>query len=48
VDARDDLADARLDASLVTELGDVFATLADDDAGIFCADKGTEGEDVLR
>ena len=47
VDAWDDLADAGLDARLVTEVCDVFTALADDDASIFCGDEGTEGEGVL-
>ena len=45
--AGDDLADAGLDAGLFAEVGDVFASLADDDAGVFGADEGAEGEDVM-
>ena len=47
VNTWDDLADARLDACLVAEVGDVFTTLSDDDASIFRGDEGTEGEGVL-
>lgn len=47
VDARDDLADASLDTGLVTEIGNIFASLSDDDAGVLGADKSSESEDVL-
>lgn len=47
MNARDDLADASLDASLVAEVGDVFTTLSNDDASIFCSDEGPESESVL-
>lgn len=47
MDAWNDFADASLDTGLVAELSNIFAALADDDAGVFCADEGTEGEDVL-
>lgn len=45
--ARDDLADASLDAGLVTEVGNIFASLSDDDAGVLGADKSSESENVL-
>lgn len=45
--ARDDLADAGLDAGLVTEIGNIFASLSDDDAGVLGADKSSESEGVL-
>jgi hypothetical protein len=47
MDARDDLADTSLYAGLVTEISDIFASLADDDAGIFGADERTQGEGIL-
>lgn len=47
MDTGDDLAHARLDAGLFTEVGDVFTSLSDDDACVFCGDEGTEGEGLL-
>jgi hypothetical protein len=40
MNTRDDLADASLDASLLTEFSDVFATFADDDSCVLCAHQG--------
>lgn len=48
MDTGDDLANAGLDAGLVTQICDVFAGLAYDDAGVFCAYKGAEGEGLLE
>jgi hypothetical protein len=47
MDAGDDLADACLDASLFTQVSDIFAGLSDDDACVLSADEGAEGEGVL-
>ena len=47
MDTWDDLADAGLDACLVSEIGDVFATFPNDDAGVLGADKSAEGERLL-
>jgi len=45
--ARDDFADAGLDASLLPEVSHIFSSLSNDDAGVFCANEGTEGEGVV-
>lgn len=42
--ARNDLADASLDTGTVSELSNIFAGASDDDACVFCADEGAEGE----
>ena len=47
VDTWDDLADAGLDACLLTKVRDVFATLSDDYASILGTDKSTESEQLL-
>lgn len=47
MDTWDDLADASLDPSLFSEVGHVLARLSDDDAGVLCADEGTEGDFVV-
>ena len=44
VHAGNDLADASLDAGAVSKLSDILASASDDDACVFCADQGTEGE----
>lgn len=44
VDALNNLADASLDASLISEVGNVLATLADDDAGFLGGDDGAESQ----
>lgn len=41
VHAGDDLADAGLDTGLVAQVGDIFASLADDNASVLGADQGT-------
>lgn len=41
MDAWDDFADASFDPSLFSQIGDIFSSLAYDDAGVFCADEGT-------
>ena len=46
VNALDDLADTRLDAGLLAQVGYVLAALADDDAGLLGGDEGAEGERV--
>jgi hypothetical protein len=46
-DARNDFADASLDTRLVTEVGDIFACFADDDACVFGAHKRAKRE-VIR
>ena len=47
MDARGDLADTSLHASLITQIGDILATFTDDYASIFSTNKCTEGEAVL-
>lgn len=47
VDTRDDLADTGLDASLFAEVGDVFATFPDNDAGVLGANERAESQDLL-
>ena len=47
MDARGDLADTGLHARLITQIGDVLASFADDYAGIFGANKCAKGEGVL-
>jgi hypothetical protein len=44
VDARHDFGDTSFDASVLTEVSNVFALLSYDDTGITGADEGTEGE----
>lgn len=44
MDALNDLANTSLDASLVTEVGNVLATLADDDTCFLRRDDGTQSE----
>lgn len=44
VHAGDDLTDARPDAGLVSEVCDILAGLANDDASLLGSDNGTEGE----
>jgi hypothetical protein len=46
VDARYDSADARFDSRLLTEVGNIFTALSDDDASIPCAHESTEGKNV--
>lgn len=48
MDTWDDLADAGLDACLLAEVCDVFATLSDDYASVLSTDKSTESEQLLR
>ena len=43
----DDLANTSLDTSLVAEVSDVFACLADDDASILGADESTESKNLV-
>lgn len=47
VDTWDDFADASLDTSLLPEFCDVLPGPSNDDAGILCADEGSEGENVV-
>ena len=47
MDARGDLADTSLHASLITQIGNILASFADDYAGIFGADKCAKSEGVL-
>ena len=47
MNARGDLADTSLHAGLITQIGDVLATFADDYASIFGANKCAKGEGVL-
>ena len=44
--ARDDLADTSLDSSMVTDVCDILASLADDDPGILGANECTEGQTI--
>ena len=44
MDARNDLADACPDAGLITEISDILASLADDDARFLGRDNGAEGQ----
>lgn len=44
MDTLDHLADACLDASLVSEISDILAALANDDTGFLGGDNGAEGE----
>jgi len=44
---RDDFADTSLDAGLVTKLGNIFPTFANDDACVFGADECTKSEEIL-
>jgi len=46
VDARYDFTDAGFDTRLLTEVGDIFTALADDDASVLGTHESTKGEDV--
>jgi hypothetical protein len=46
MDAWYDFADAGFDSSLLTEVGNIFTTLAYDDASILGTNKSTKGKDV--
>jgi hypothetical protein len=48
MDARDNLGDASLYASLLAKICDVFAAFTDDNASIFCANKSAESKRFLR
>jgi hypothetical protein len=43
----DNLADAGLDASLIPQVGDIFSSLSNDDAGVFGADESAKSEGVV-
>ena len=43
----DDLTNPCLDAGLLSQVGNVFSTLANDDTSIFGANQGTQREDVV-
>ncbi len=47
MNAGNDLADASLDAGAVSKFGDILASPTDDDASVFCADEGAEGESLV-
>lgn len=47
MNARNDFADAGLDAGLFPEFSDVFAGLADDNPSILGANKCSEGQSIL-
>ena len=47
MDAGSDLANTSLHTGLITQIGDVLATLANDYAGIFGTNKCAKGEGVL-
>lgn len=46
--ARDDLGDASFNASLLSQVGDVFACFSDDNAGVLSAHKSAKSERFLR
>lgn len=48
MNARHNFGDACLDASVLAEVSNILALLADDDAGIARADESAEGERVAR
>jgi hypothetical protein len=48
MNARDNLGDASLDASLLAKICDVFATFTNDDSSIFRANKSAESKRFLR
>jgi hypothetical protein len=39
MDTRNDLADASLDPRLISQIGNIFSSFTDDDAGVLCANK---------
>ncbi len=47
VDTGDDLTDTGLDTGLVSQVGDIFASLADDNASVLGANKGAKGQQVV-
>jgi hypothetical protein len=47
MDAGNDLADTRLYAGLLAKIGYIFARLANNDAGVLCADERAESESVM-
>ena len=48
MNARHNFGDAGLDASVLAEVSNILALLADDDARIARADESTEGQRVAR
>ena len=44
VDTLDNLGDTGLDTSLITEVGNILATLSNDNAGLLGGDNGAEGQ----
>jgi hypothetical protein len=47
MDAGYDSADARFDSSLLTEVGNIFTALPDDDASIPRTHESTKGQNVM-
>lgn len=43
----DNLADAGLDASLIPQVGNIFSSLSNDDAGVLGADESAKSESVV-
>ena len=39
MNASNDFADTGFDTCLLSHISDIFSSLSDDDAGVFCADK---------
>ena len=46
MNTRDNLANASLDTSLLSELCNIFSAFANDDASVFCAHQSTQSEGV--
>jgi len=46
MDTRNNFGDARFDTSLLTEVGNIFTTLSNDDASVPRTHKSTEGENI--
>jgi hypothetical protein len=46
MDTRNNFGDACFDTSLLTEVGNIFTTFSNDDAGIPCTDESTKGQNI--
>ena len=47
MNTRNNFADTSFDACLFSQIGDIFASFSDDDAGVFCANESAESQGVL-
>jgi hypothetical protein len=47
MNTRNNFADTSFDACLFSQIGDIFASFSDDDAGVFCANERAESQGVL-